>query len=46
MSIANDERLLNTTHGSLLPASWRTLDELTKLDDDQFNETIICSVIS
>jgi len=33
MAIVADERITNTTHGSLLPASWRTLYELTRLDD-------------
>ena len=31
MAIASDQRLSNTTHVSLLPASWQTLYELTKL---------------
>ncbi len=29
---ARDSRLANRTHGSDLPASWRTLYELTRLD--------------
>ena len=36
MKIADDPRLANTNHGSLLPPSWRTLYELTKLTDEQF----------
>lgn len=36
MVIARDERLSNATLGSLLPPSWRTLYELTKLDDKQW----------
>ena len=35
MAVAGDLRLSNTTHGSLsLPASWRTLYDLSRLDDD------------
>jgi N6-adenosine-specific RNA methylase IME4 len=34
MSIAKDERVSNRNHGSDLPSSWRTLYELTKLDDE------------
>jgi N6-adenosine-specific RNA methylase IME4 len=33
MAIAADPRLQNPHHGSLLPPSWRTLYELTRLDD-------------
>ena len=33
MSVASDGRLANPAHGQLLPSSWRTLYELTKLDD-------------
>lgn len=36
MSISDDPRLANTAHGPLLPTSWRSLYELTKLDDDQW----------
>ena len=32
--IAKDERVSNRNHGSDLPSSWRTLYELTKLDDE------------
>jgi N6-adenosine-specific RNA methylase IME4 len=46
MSVYQDKRLSNTTHASLLPASWGTLYELTKLSDKQYeealNEGIIC----
>src|ERR1044071_495112 len=34
MIIAKDERLLDRAHGHVLPPSWRTLYELTKLPDD------------
>lgn len=33
MKTATDERVSNTNHGSYLPPSWRTLYELTNLDD-------------
>jgi len=33
-NVAEDERIRN--HGSVLPPSWRTLYELTKLEDDEF----------
>ncbi len=36
MSIGADSRLSNTKHVSLLPASWGSLYELTKLDDGQW----------
>jgi N6-adenosine-specific RNA methylase IME4 len=35
-AIARDERLSNVAHGHHLPPSWRTLYELTKLDDARF----------
>lgn len=35
-SIASDERLSNRAHGRDLPASWTSLYELTKLDDEQW----------
>lgn len=34
MKVANDSRLTNAAHVQLLPSSWGTLYELTKLDDD------------
>lgn len=37
MAIARDPRLSNPAHGQDLPSSWRTLYELTKLDDKQWN---------
>lgn len=36
MAIAADVRLSNPKHVSLLPASWGTMYELTKLDDETF----------
>jgi N6-adenosine-specific RNA methylase IME4 len=36
MKVADDRRLTNTKHVSLLPPSWGTLYQLTKLDDDEF----------
>jgi N6-adenosine-specific RNA methylase IME4 len=36
MTITEDQRLTNGAHGQHLPPSWRTLYELTKLDDDAF----------
>lgn len=46
MAIANDERLTNPNHGSLLPANWRTLYELTKLSDDDFEAAIADGTIN
>ncbi|HWX36746.1 MAG TPA: MT-A70 family methyltransferase [Steroidobacteraceae bacterium] len=40
MAIGRDSRLTNRTHVSVLPNSWGTLYELTKLDDDQFQAKI------
>jgi N6-adenosine-specific RNA methylase IME4 len=40
MKIAADRRLTNPNHGSLLPPHWRTLYELTRLDDDTFAQKI------
>lgn len=37
MAIAEDQRLSNATHGSHLPANWRTLYELSRLDDETFD---------
>ncbi len=34
--IVEDPRITDRNHGSGLPASWRTLYEITKLDDDQW----------
>lgn len=40
MKVAGDQRLTNTIHGSLLPPSWRTLYDLTKLDDGAWAQAI------
>jgi N6-adenosine-specific RNA methylase IME4 len=40
MAIAADKRLTKATHGSLLPPSWRTLYELTRLPDDVLAEKL------
>jgi N6-adenosine-specific RNA methylase IME4 len=40
MAVASDERLSNATHGPHLPPSWRTLYELTKLDDKTFSKAL------
>ena len=45
MAVAADERLANPTHVSLLPPSWGTLYELTKLPDDAFGEAIERGII-
>jgi hypothetical protein len=38
MAIGKDARIRN--HGSVLPSSWRTLYELTKLSDGQFEDGV------
>lgn len=45
MRIAGDPRLSNTAHGPLLPPSWRTLYEITKLSDAQFDEAVTHHII-
>jgi N6-adenosine-specific RNA methylase IME4 len=40
MAIARDRRLANPAHGQLLPPSWRTLYEITKLSDANFQRLI------
>jgi hypothetical protein len=45
MAIARDPRLTNPTHASLLPQSWMTLFELTRLSDDQFATAIADGLI-
>ncbi len=40
MAIGRDQRLTNRTHVSVLPNSWGTLYELTKLDDTEFTTRI------
>lgn len=36
MKIARDKRITNPAHGPHLPASWRSLHELTTLSDEEF----------
>ena len=45
MAVGIDHRLLNRNHGSDLPSNWRTLYEITRLDDDQFNDALESGVI-
>jgi Protein of unknown function (DUF3102) len=45
MAIGQDNRLSNPTHVSLLPASWGTLYELTKLSDEEFSSAVQQRVI-
>lgn len=45
MAIAADDRLANAAHGQHLPASWRTLYELTHLSDDEFDQGIARNII-
>lgn len=40
MAIASDERIANAARVQHLPAHWGTLYELTKLDDEQFEEKL------
>jgi hypothetical protein len=40
MQIAGDKRLTNVSHGKHLPPSWTTLNELTKFDDDTFEQKL------
>ncbi len=40
MAIARNKQLSNADHGLLLPTSWRTLYELTRLTDEQFDDAI------
>jgi hypothetical protein len=46
MEIANDTRLTNPTHVSLLPPHWGTLHVLTQLDDDEFQKKLDDRVIN
>src|SRR6266436_6617548 len=43
IKIARDPRLSNSAHGRILPPSWRTLFELTKLNDEQFDRLVAAS---
>ena len=45
MKIARDPRLKNEPVGSLLPPSWRTLYELTRLEDTEFEQLIADGVM-
>ena len=43
MSVASDRRLLK--HASILPPSWMTLHELSRLTDEQFDGLLADGVI-
>lgn len=45
MSIAEDKRLSNRAHAHVLPASWYTLYELTKLSDEEFDRALEQKII-
>ena len=40
MAIGRDQRITNANHGAFLPPTWRTLYELTRLDDETFTRAI------
>jgi len=40
MSIVKDPRLADRAHAHVLPNSWMTIYELTKVDDDTFAQAI------
>jgi hypothetical protein len=40
MTVARDKRLRKPNHGSLLPPSWRTLYDLSRLPDTEFKRAI------
>jgi hypothetical protein len=46
MAIAGDERLTKAPHASLLPQSWMTLYELTRLTDEQFAAAVADGAIN
>lgn len=46
MKIATDKRITNTKYAQLLPPSWRTLHEISKLDNDTFNYGVENSLIN
>lgn len=46
IEISTSDRLRNDAHGQHLPASWRTLYELTRLTDEQFATGIKTGVIN
>jgi hypothetical protein len=45
MKIAGDPRLSKAAHGQHLPGSWRTLYELTKLDEETFDVAMSAGTI-
>jgi Protein of unknown function (DUF3102) len=45
MKIARDSRICKAAHGQLLPATWRTLYELTKLPDKAFEQAAASGAI-
>jgi hypothetical protein len=45
MKVARDRKLANPAHGQLLPPSWRTLYELTKLSGEQFQALLDAGTI-
>src|SRR5580765_599508 len=45
MAIARNRRLANVAHGLRLPPHWRTLYELTRLDDDTFERLLNDGII-
>jgi hypothetical protein len=45
MRIADDPRLTNTTHASLLPTSWSVLYELSRLRNDEFERHLAVGAI-
>lgn len=46
MAVAQDQRLSNPTHVSLLPPHWGTLYELTRLDDTTFADRVADGTIN
>jgi hypothetical protein len=46
MAVAQDERLSNGTHGSHFPPSWRSLYEISRLDDATFAAKIADGTIN
>ena len=45
MTIAGDPRLTDRKHASVLPAHWGTLYELTKFDDEKFEQAVEQKII-
>ena len=46
MTIANDHRIANRAHAHVLPPSWMTLYELTKVPDDVFEAKVADGTIN